>query len=143
MTIDTPTAEEMNLVFDAWANSYRKSPYAGCTPNHMWEQISRECMRGIVERGAKILVLVTPIAGRESEYPGVRRVAGYSVSEPTRRVLHWLYVKKDYRSLGVGKQLLAATCDDGVGWSYTHRTRASSRFLGPAYRWDDTAARTK
>ena len=142
MKIDTPTPEEMSFVYDAWANCYRTSPWAGCIPNHLYESVSREGMRSIMERGALVLVAVTPIAGHESEYPEVRRVAGYSVSEPGRRVLHWLYVKKDYRNLGVGRELLAATCPDG-DWDYTHRMPASQKFLGPRFHWDDVSARIK
>jgi len=93
MTIDTPTPEEFKLVFDAWGQSFRKSPWAGCVPNHLWDAVSRETARTILDRGALVLVAVTPIAGQEDEFPAVRRVMGYSVSEPNRRLRLWLYVK--------------------------------------------------
>ena len=142
MTFDTPTADEYALVFDSWAKSYRKSPFAGTVPNHLWDQVSRETAKSLLDRGATVIVAVTPIAGRESEYPGVRRVMGYSVSEPGRRILHWLFVKRDYRGVGVGRAILSATCPDG-GWTYSHRTRASTKFLGPGYKWDPVTARVK
>lgn len=135
MKIDTPRADEFPLVFDAWARSFKKSPWAGCVPNHLWDQVSRECAHQIVNRGARVLVAVTELPD------GTRRVMGYSVSEPGKKVLHWLFVKKDYRGMGVGKTLLAETCP-GHGWTYTHRTRASARFL-PGFTWDPTAARVK
>src|SRR5574338_1039205 len=150
MIIDKPTPDEFRIIFDAWGNSFRKSPWAGCVPNHLWDQVSRETARTIMDRGAQVLVAVTPIFGREDEFPAVRRVMGYSVAEPGRNVLHWLYVKNDYRGTGVGRALLeAATHDFTDGpqpWTYTHRTRASEKFLRAAarpFRWDPVPARVK
>lgn len=142
VAIDTPRADEFDLVFDAWANSFRKSPWAGCVPNHMWDAVSRAAASDILDRGALVLVAVTPIEGQEDKFPEVRRVMGYSVSEPDKHVLHWLYVKRDYRGTGVGSALLRATCPDGK-WIYTYRTRASERFLGSRFRWDAVPARVK
>lgn len=138
MQITTPTAEELAFVYDSWANSFRKSAWAGCVPNHMWEAVSREMMRGIVDRGAVIVVAVTPIEGAEG-----RRVMGYAVAEPDRRVLHWLYVKRDFRRVGIGRQLLTALAPPDEKWTYTCRTHASSSFLGSGFRWDPVAARVK
>lgn len=139
MMIDTPRPEEFAFIFDSWARSFRKSPWAGCVPNHLWDQVSRECAKSLLDRGARALVAVTPIEGRPDE----RRVMGYSIYEPDRRVLHWLYVKEDFRDMGVGRTLLEATCPGEDDWIYTHRTRAAARFLGPRFRWDPVPARTK
>ena len=138
MTIESPRADEFPFIFDSWANSFRKSPWAGCVPNHLWPTVSCECSKSILDRGAVVLVAVTSIEGRPDE----RRVMGYVVFEPERRVLHWLYVKDDYRKMGIGRELLSAACPDGM-WTYTHRTRASSRFLGERFHWDPVAARVK
>lgn len=139
MTIEPPRADEFAFIFDSWARSFRKSPWAGCVPNHLWDQVSRECAKGLLDRGARVLVAVTPIEGRPDE----RRVMGYSISEPGRKILHWLYVKEDFRDMGVGAALLEATCPGDEEWIYTHRTKAASRFLGPRFRWDSVPARTK
>lgn len=143
MTIDTPTPEEFAFVFDSWGQSYRKSPWAGTVPNHLWDTVSRETARTILDRGALVLVAVTPIAGREDEFPAVRRVMGYTVSEPKRKLLHWVYVKNDYRGTGIGARLLETTCPGDDEWRYTHRTHASSRFLGPRFTYDPVPARVK
>lgn len=140
--IDTPHADEFDLVFDAWANSFRKSPWAGCVPNNLWDQVSRAVADDILGRGALVIVAVTPIEGQEDKFPAVRRVMGYSVSEPDKHVLHWLYVKRDYRGAGIGTALLRATAHDG-DWTYTHRTKASAGFLGSRFRWDPVPARIK
>ncbi len=134
MKFDAPNADELALVFDAWANSFRKSPWAGCVPNHLWDQVSRECASGILSRGARIVVGVVDLPD------GGRRVACYSVSEPG--ILHWLFVKRDYRGIGWGTALLHETFPTG-NHKYTHRTRASARFLGPRFTWDPVPARIK
>lgn len=144
MIIDAPRPEEFKIIFDAWANSFRKSPWAGCVPNHMWDAVSREAARSILDRGARVLVAVTPIAGQEDQFPEVRRVMGYSVSEPDRGILHWLYVKEKFRGVGIGSALLEATCPESTGeWQYTFRTKASAKFLGPRFNWDPVHARVK
>lgn len=146
MKIAAPTADELKLVYDAWGQSYRKSPWAGTVPNHLWDQVSRETARSILDRGALVLVAVTPIADHEELFPAVRRVMGFVVCEPSSSVLHFLYVKEMYRGSGVGKALLAAATADfspNQEPTYTHRTRASSGFLGNKWRWDPIPARVK
>ena len=138
MKFDSPRADEWPLVFDAWASSFRKSPWAGCVPNHLWDQVSRAAATEIIDRGARVLCAVADLPD------GNRRVMGYAVAEGP--ILHWLFVKRDYRGMGVGRALLAeimAGVGDSVEKSYTHRTRSSSRFLGQGWKWDPTSARIK
>ncbi len=133
MILDTPTAEEFAFVFDSWARSFRRSPWAGCVPNNLWDAVSRECSKGIVDRGARVVV---------ARPDDVARVMGYSVYEPDRRVLHFLYVKDSFRRMGVGTALLNEAAPDG-DWTYSHRTRVSQKFLGSRFVWDPVSARTK
>lgn len=131
--------EEYALVFDSWARSFQKSPWAGCIPNHLYAQVSRAASAEIIDRGAKVIVAFV-------ELPEGRRVVGYSVSEPRRGVLHWLFVKHDYRGLGIGRALLketSAAWGPSDWYSYTYRTRASAKFLGENWRWEPKHARVK
>ncbi len=133
---DVAEPDEFAFVYDSWARSFKKSPWAGCVSARLWPQVSRESSAEIVSRaGAQVLVAYTALAD------GTRRVMGYSVSEPRKRVLHWLFMKKDYRGYGYGSDLLRQTCGDERGWTYTHRTRASTRFLGTGFVYDATPAR--
>jgi hypothetical protein len=141
MQFDTPTASEMPLIYDSWARSWRKSPWAGCIRNLDYDQVSRNTIGEILDRGARVICAVQ---GLED---GSRRVMGYSVSEPAISTLHWIYVKDTYRvpGLQVGTQLLKETVREftsGV-WTYTHRTPASFKFLGPGWTHDPVAARVK
>lgn len=149
MRFDSPTPDELALVYDSWARSFRKSPFAGCVPNHLWDQVSRACMSEILNRGARVIVAVVDL---ETD-PPQRRVMGYSVSEPGPQVLHWLYVKDDYRGMGlqVGTKILRETIKDWdprKRWTYTHRTNAAAPFLyaaagGSTFTWDPVPARVK
>jgi GNAT superfamily N-acetyltransferase len=136
MKFDLALPDEYSFVFDSWARSFQKSPWAGCIPNHLYPQVSRAASSEIVDRGARVLVAYVDLPD------GGRRIMGYSVSEPDRRVLHWLFVKKDFRGMGIGSALLAETCPDGE-WSYTFRTRASTKFLGPRFEHDAKWARVR
>jgi GNAT superfamily N-acetyltransferase len=136
MKFDDAAPDEYSFVFDSWARSFQKSPWAGCIPNHLYPQVSRAVSSEIVDRGARVLVAFVELP------EGGRRIMGYSVSEPDKRVLHWLFVKKDYRSMGIGRALLAETCPDGE-WEYTFRTRASSKFLGERFKHEPVTARVK
>jgi ribosomal protein S18 acetylase RimI-like enzyme len=127
MRFDAPTAEEYPLIFDSWARSFMKSPWAGCTRNCDWDHVSRAASSEIVDRPTtRVTVLVTDTES------GERRVIGYSVSEPSRGILHWLYVKRDYRGMGHGRRLLTEVIGNApprTKWVYTYRTNASEKFL--------------
>ena len=138
LKFDEAQPEEYALVFDSWARSFQKSPWAGCIPNHLYAQVSRQASAEIIDRGAFVLVAYVELPN------GTRRVVGYAVTEPG--VLHWLFVKHDYRRLGIGKALLArvtAAFSSDAPWVYTYRTRASAPFLGSAWKWDPKHARVK
>lgn len=138
-----PDETEYALIFDSWARAFQKSPWAGCVPNHKWDEVSRAGISEILDRGALVLVAYVPLEG------GTRRVAGYIVAEPDRKILHWVYVKRDYRidGLSVGTALVRQVVN-GPKWLYTYRTHASEPFLREvlgkwAPRWDATPARVK
>lgn len=126
--------DEMDLVFDSWSRSFRKSPWAGCVPNHLWDSTARASIGELVDRSLVIVAVINLPNGK-------RRVMGYSVSEPG--VLHWLYVKDDYRGFGVGRALRDLTTRDWQQFVYTHRTRASAKFLGQRFHWDPVLARVR
>jgi ribosomal protein S18 acetylase RimI-like enzyme len=153
---DEPSIDEFKFVLDSWSNSFRKSPYAGVVPNNMWAEVSRSSMTQLMTRAtSSTVVALTPVTKygefRKMEAPvefdlDRGRVMGYSVSEPG--ILHWLYVKKDYRRLGIGKQLLqnlVSKWDDNSRKHprYTHKTDSSQRFLPPGWKWDVIPARVK
>lgn len=133
MIFDAPQADEFPFVFDSWARSYRRSRWAGTIPNHLYDTVSREGSKGIIDRpNTRVVVAVAP--GDE------RRVMGYYVAEPG--VLHWLYVKQAFRRMGIGRSLLAHADAQFELKEYTHRTNASAGFLRGLV-WNDVHARVK
>lgn len=137
MKLDDAQPDELVFVFDSWSRSFRKSPYAGCIRNCDYEPVMRNAMTELIDGGARVLVGWTPTE------EGERRIIGYSVSDPGR--LHWLFVKRDWRGIGFGRQLLDATVNGWTArrWTYTFRTHASSHFLGDRFRWDPVPARVR
>ena len=141
---DLAEPDEYAFIFDSWARSFQKSPWAGPIPNHLYPSVSRAASTEIVDRGAKVLVAYVDLPG------GGRRVMGYSVSEPEKCVLHWLFMKLDYRrkqtGLDIAQRLLAETVKDWPTdrrWFYTYRTRASASFLGSRFTHDKKYACVK
>ncbi len=138
MTFDTPTAEEYALIFDSWARCWMKSPWAGCIRNCDYDTTSRAMISELIDRaGTRVTVLYTVTDD------GIRRVVGYTVSEPAKRVIHWVYVKRDFRGLGNGRRLLhEVTGGETKGWLYTHKTNACEKFLR-GMKHDPARARVK
>ncbi len=136
MKLDSPTASELSFVFDSWARSFKKSKWAGCVRNCDYDATSRGTIGEIIDRGARVTVAVEEMAD------GTRNIVGYSVSEPAQKVLHYLYVKRALRGLGIGKRLLNDVTASPVNWRYTHKTYACDRFLR-RMQWDPTPARVK
>lgn len=119
-----PDETEYALIFDSWARAFQKSPWAGCVLNHKWDEVSRAGISEVLDRGALVLVAYVPLED------GTRRVAGYVVAEPDRKILHWVYVKRDYRIAGfqLGTALVRLLVREPK-WTYTYRTLASAPFL--------------
>lgn len=135
MKLVSPVAEEFNFIFDSWARSFQKSKWAGNVRNCDYAATSRGTAGDIIDRGARVVVAVEDMAD------GTRNIVGYSVSEPAKKVLHYLYVKRALRGLGIGKKLLV-DLGDTANWRYTHKTSACDRFLR-GMQWDPTTSRVK
>lgn len=138
MKLDAPRADEFNFIFDSWARSFQKSKWAGCIPNNMYDSVSRAASSEIIDRGARVTVAV------EEMDDGTRNIVGYSVSEPAKKVVHYIYVKRQLRGFGIGRRLMLDVVGDGAleKWKYTYKTGASDRFLR-GMQWDPTLARVK
>jgi len=140
LTFDTPIPDELALVYDSWVESFRKSPWAGCVRNDVWQTCQRATIQGILQRGAKLTVVLAPVV--EGVHTG-RRVMGWACTEPQLEVLHYVYMKADFRKHGIARAILL---HETGGWHqprYTHRTRASELLLPRRFRWDPTPARIR
>ena len=111
-----PTPSAIPGLLQVWADTYRKSRWAGALPNNIYWDAYSEAFRQLLNRGARVLVAAS------AEHPEL--VLGWIVYEPTARgevVCHYAYVKPLYRRRGLANALLdaAGLTKDCV---YTFRT---------------------
>lgn len=101
---------------DAWLKSYRQSDWAGVCPNHLYYDLHRMILDGLLERGAKIHMICVP--ERPDSFMGFICTEGNTV--------HYVYVKEPWRRNNLAAQVLV----DKVGkkFSYSFRTKYSGYF---------------
>ena len=95
---------DLNFIFNSWLKSYRKSDFAKKVPSDVYYYHHK----GVIDRllsHSSILVACNP------DNPA--QVFGYIVAshEPILAV-HYVYVKYNYRKLGLGKALAEALIPD-------------------------------
>lgn len=99
-----------NFIFATWLRCYKhSSAFARRVPDKTFYLHHHAVVAGILDRAE---VTVATLADSDST------IIGYSVREPG--VLHFVYVKKAFRRMGVATQLLAGT--DVNGCVFTHWT---------------------
>ncbi len=125
MPFSPPEADEFSFIFDSWANSWMKSPWSGTFRNCDYQEMSRKSFSEIIDRPTTV-VTVMWTGDADS-----RRIVGYAVTEPSRKIIHWLYVKRDFRGFGSARRLLDNVLGDSkpTEWIYTHRTNACSKLF--------------
>lgn len=124
-----PYAESSDwpFVFDAWANSFRSSVFAGTVRNNQYFDVICGTIKGLLERGMRVLIL----ADRKHLNVLVGFIA-FEVPECKIPVIHYLYIKDSFRRQGLGGALLKevqerSSFDELI---YTHRTKYSRFFRG-------------
>ena len=135
--LDAPRDSEMDFVIDAWTRSFRDSDWAGCVTNDKYQEVQRWTITSLLARGARLRVVVNEV--------GPRRVLAFVCYEAPNLV-HYVYVKKAARSLGLCNALLALVQDEldlETPGKFTHRTRASSALLRKGWRHWPAGARIK
>lgn len=127
LQIRPATASDLPFILDSWCRSFRDSPYAGVIRNDDFHRVQRSTIAGLLGRGARVLVAAEPTTGR---------ILGWLAHEGTE-LLHYAYVKRPFRRLGVARRLLEAA---GLSRGrYTHRTHCD--WLGDRWTWDPVPAR--
>lgn len=111
-----PTQGDFKFIFDSWLRSWRKSPWAGVIPNNVYYPLTRSNIEQLVGRGAQFTVACLSSAPE--------RILGWVCYEQVgpKAVVHYLYVKDPYLSLGIGEQLVERVPGEQPGL-YTYRYR--------------------
>ena len=120
-TIDENTR---NFVIDTWIRSYRKSPYSKGIPTQIYYPYQRAIIESLIDQSQTLVA---------SNINDEDQLIGYICFEKTTPpILHYLYVKKIFRRLGVAKQMLKQI-DQGDLLLYSHKTHIFSCLLKDSY----------
>lgn len=111
--------EELPAVYESWAGTWKRSRFAGCIPNHLFNEVTFAAITGLLQRGAAVAVLTARSA------PSV--VLAWVCYEPDTRspqtIVHYLFTKDGLRQRGYSKLLLRAIgIEPGEKFIYTHET---------------------
>lgn len=123
-------ADEIPFVVDAWVRSFRDSPWAGCISNDRYQEVMRERVNDLLARGVRVVVAVPE--------EGKRRVFGFIATEAPD-IIHYVYVKKSVRKLGLASRLVAECA--ATSGRFTFRTPASDFLFRRNYTWTPVPAR--
>jgi hypothetical protein len=121
-------ASDLSFIFDSWLRSWRNSPWAGCIPNNEYYPMTRSAIEQLVGRGAEFKVACLKA--------DPERILGWICHELTGpdAVVHYLYVKDPYLTLGIGDALVASIPGNKPGF-YTYRYRQVSEACQHAAGW--------
>lgn len=102
--------EDENFIFATWLRAYKHaSSFARHIERPTFFKYHQAVIRRILDRGAAVTIC-TPGDDRDV-------ILGYSITEPG--ILHFVYVKKPFRRLGIASSLIAEV---GPQWVFTHAT---------------------
>lgn len=107
---------DSDFLYSTWIKSFRDSGFCRAVPTPIYNRSQRERVRALLEKDfTYVLVACSP------ETPEL--IYGYAVGEAPN-VLHYVYVKKDYRGQGIGKRLLSHLLDHSTNNPvlYTHKS---------------------
>lgn len=100
------------FVYATWLQSYRKlSDFAKPIPSELYFLGQHDRIERLLSKGR------LDVAVPEGETANVHTILGYCLTEGTR--LHWLYVKGNWRRMGVASRLLAGKqLSEFTHWTY-------------------------
>jgi GNAT superfamily N-acetyltransferase len=108
-------AEDLNFVFSCWLRNYKHaSLFAKNIKNDVFYKWHQKAIERIIERGAQIRI-VHPAGDPET-------ILGFACLElwDQKPLIHFVYIKKAFRGMGLAKQLLPEAALPGT---YSHMTK--------------------
>ncbi len=116
--------EDLPFIYSTWLRNYKhSSDFAKEIAPAVYYKFHQAAIERIIKRGALVLMAV------DNEAPDV--IWGWAVVEktPEADIVHYLYVKKAFRGLGVGTELLQMAQVNPTKLAYSHITTAGKKFL--------------
>ena len=123
-------ADEIPFIVDAWARSFRDSPWAGCISNEHYQEAQRATINDLLARGARATVAVPT--------EGPRRVCGFVAFEAPD-IIHYVYTKRWARKRGLANSMISFAAPNGGRFSF--RTPSSEFLLRRGFKWNPIPAR--
>lgn len=120
------TSEDVSFIFNSWLKSYRASSFAKGIANEVFFNEHHKVIENLVKTER-----VTVACSERDE----NQLYGYIVAGTIEGffVLHYIYVKHSFRSMGIGTMLLNSfEHNPEVASVCTHWTRVCDK-LGPKY----------
>lgn len=112
-----PTLEDKNFILNSWLKSYRNSPFAKQMINPVYFKNHEKLLKTLISS-----CLITIACNPEDEW----QVYGYIVFENLGNdvsVIHYAYVKRTFRKLGIAKQIFESINPQNTPSFYTHHTK--------------------
>lgn len=119
MLIRKATKEELPFIYSTWLKSYKhSSQFAARIRNDIYYDYHQQIVKRLVNR-SEVLV-----ACESTDGP----IFGYLVYE-TPNLIHFAYVKKSFRHLGIFKELLGHAQLNLNDCAFTHWTKSTDKML--------------
>jgi GNAT superfamily N-acetyltransferase len=98
ITLRPAAPEDLPFIYSTWLKGlYGGNSLFGLIPYPTYMAAYSNVLAGLIERNRAIVACL-------SEDPSV--VVGYSVISPDEATVHWVYVRKAWRKLGVARSLV-------------------------------------
>ena len=109
------------FVLSNYQKSFRNSEFAGVIRNNKYYSVMKNTLDDLLMRGSKVLLACDKL--------DPDNLVGFILYEPTGivPVVHYLFVKPDFRGNHIAKWLLSTVTDNNI-YLYTHKTSYIKKF---------------
>lgn len=118
------TTADYKFILSSWAKSFRNSWYSGTGFNKEYHSGMKALIDGLIKRG-----MVVKVACSKHDPDQLFGFVAYEVSQNGTFVVHYLFVKPDWRKQGIATALMQNIMVP-ERFLYTHRTVDSEYFPG-------------
>lgn len=132
--IRTAIPSDVNFILNSWLKSWRVCKHSGVIGNNKYYEVTKDVIENLIARGAELKVACL--------FSDENHILGWICIERIKTgqsVVHYLYIKDPYLTMGVPEALTNLVPDTGF---YTFKFNQVREFL-PKYKWVPEIARRK
>ncbi len=118
-TLRYPGPNDLQFIFSSWIRSMGDYP-PFCDLDRNWFATAQHALIAQLLKRSRITVACDP--GDHDQ------IFGYCIHEPRNKVLHWVYVKKNFRGQGVARNLIESTGAGKGSIRFKFATRLAEHF---------------